>query len=49
MAGLELPLFMDRYAYESDGVTSFNRIKPHTAFHGKYESGIIKMSVIGLG
>jgi hypothetical protein len=48
-AGLELPLFMDRYAYESDGVILVNRIKPHTAFHGDYESGLIKMSVIGLG
>ena len=47
--GLELPLFMDRYAFESDGVILINRIKPHTAFHGEYESGLIKMSVIGLG
>jgi len=47
--GLELPLFMDKNAYESDGVILVNRIKPHTAFHGQYESGLVKMSVIGLG
>ncbi|MGE0886716.1 MAG: DUF2088 domain-containing protein [Blastocatellales bacterium] len=47
--GLELPLFMDKQAYESDGVILINRIKPHTAFHGDYESGLVKMSVIGLG
>lgn len=47
--GLELPLFMDQQAYESDGVILINRIKPHTAFHGDYESGLVKMSVIGLG
>lgn len=47
--GQELPLFMDRLAFESDGVILVNRIKPHTAFHGEYESGLVKMSVIGLG
>ena len=26
-----------------------NRIKPHTDFHGRYESGLAKMAVIGLG
>src|SRR5262245_17158723 len=47
--GLELPLYMDRNAYESDGVILINRIKPHTNFRGQYESGLVKMSVIGLG
>jgi hypothetical protein len=42
-------VFMDRHAWESDGVVLVNRIKPHTDFHGLYESGLIKMSVIGLG
>ncbi|NOT60822.1 MAG: DUF2088 domain-containing protein [Acidobacteria bacterium] len=46
---LEIPLFMDKTAYESDGVILVNRIKPHTAFHGDYESGLVKMSIIGLG
>ncbi|MEJ7615702.1 MAG: hypothetical protein WKF30_01710 [Pyrinomonadaceae bacterium] len=42
-------LFMDRHACEADGVILINRIKPHTDFHGVYESGLAKMSVIGLG
>ena len=44
-----VPVFMDKHAYESDGVILINRIKPHTDYRGKYESGLIKMSVIGLG
>lgn len=46
---LEMPLFMDKHAFESDGVILLNRIKPHTAYHGEFESGLVKMSVIGLG
>jgi hypothetical protein len=42
-------LFIDRFAWESDGVILINRIKPHTDFHGQFESGLVKMSVIGLG
>lgn len=42
-------LFMDKSAFEADGIIIINRIKPHTDFHGKYESGLMKMSVIGLG
>jgi hypothetical protein len=48
-AGLKLPLFMDKFAFEADGVILVNRIKPHTNYHGDYESGLLKMSVIGLG
>lgn len=46
---LGVGLFMDRLAWESDGVLLINRIKPHTDFHGFPESGLLKMSVIGLG
>ncbi len=42
-------LFMDRQVYESDGAILINRIKPHTDFHGRYESGLMKMALIGLG
>ena len=42
-------VFMDKNVYESDGVILINRIKPHTDYHSKYESGLVKMSVIGLG
>ncbi len=46
---LKNKIFMDKFAYESDGIIIINRIKPHTNFHGQYESGIIKMMTIGLG
>ena len=42
-------IFMDRHVYESDGAILINRIKPHTDFHGRYESGLMKMALIGLG
>lgn len=45
----ELPLYCDRYAAEADGIVVFNKIKPHTDFHGRYESGLAKMMTIGLG
>lgn len=48
-SGLETEVCMDRFAWESDGVILVNRIKLHTDFHGAYESGLVKMSVIGLG
>ena len=48
-SGLEMKIYMDKFGYESDGVILLNRIKPHTAFHGEFESGLVKMSVIGLG
>ncbi len=43
------PAYMDRNAYEADGVIAVNRIKPHTDFHGVIESGLAKILVIGLG
>ena len=56
MEVIELPqgdspaaVFMDKNAYHSDGVILINRIKPHTDYHGSYESGLVKMTVIGLG
>lgn len=42
-------VFMDRSAFESDGVVIVNRVKPHTDFHGPFESGLAKMLTIGLG
>jgi hypothetical protein len=47
--GLPLKLFMDAQAWSSDGVILINRVKPHTDFHGRYESGLAKMCVLGLG
>lgn len=42
-------VYIDKYAAESDGIIIGCRIKPHTAFRGPYESGIMKMMTIGLG
>ncbi|MDK2808879.1 MAG: hypothetical protein PWP24_1616 [Clostridiales bacterium] len=44
-----MDVFIDRYAAEADGIILGCRIKPHTAFRGPYESGIMKMMAIGLG
>jgi hypothetical protein len=41
--------FMDRRAFESDGVMMVSRVKWHTDFAGKLESGLFKMMAIGLG
>ena len=40
---------MDRNAHEADGVLLFNRVKPHTNFNGKIESGLVKLMTVGLG
>lgn len=45
-----LPVYMDRHALrEADLVIPVARVKPHTGFRGRYESGICKMLCIGLG
>jgi hypothetical protein len=51
LTGADSParVFMDHFAYESDGVILINRVKLHTDFHGRHESGLVKLSVIGLG
>ena len=43
------PVYVDRYASEADGIILCGRIKAHTGFRGPYESGLLKMSVIGMG
>jgi hypothetical protein len=43
------PLFIDRHAYEADGIVLVNRVKPHTDFVGLVESGPLKMLAVGLG
>ena len=45
----ELPVEMDRLAWESSGVILVNRIKNHTDFRGSIGSGLQKMLAIGLG
>lgn len=45
----EVPVYFDRNAHGADGTILLNRIKPHTSFRGRYESGLMKMIAIGLG
>ena len=44
-----MPVYVDRHAYEADAILLCGRVKAHTAFRGPYESGIMKMAVIGMG
>lgn len=44
-----LPVYVDKLASKADGIVVINRVKPHTAFRGTVESGIMKMLAIGLG
>ena len=44
-----VPVYMDKIAFHSDGVILINRIKAHTDFSSKVESGLMKMASIGLG
>ncbi len=44
-----MDVFIDKNAAEADGIILGCRIKPHTAFRGPYESGMMKMMAIGLG
>jgi hypothetical protein len=43
------PVVLDRLAAQADHVGVVARVKPHTAFHGPIESGLLKMLMIGLG
>lgn len=45
----DLPVYMAQSAIEADGIVIIPRIKPHTGFRGKIESGVCKMLCIGLG
>jgi hypothetical protein len=42
-------IYQDLHSASADAVLLINRIKSHTDFHGDIESGLAKMSVIGLG
>jgi hypothetical protein len=44
-----VPVYMDRYAAEADGVIVCGRVKAHTAFKAPIESGLCKMLAVGLG
>ncbi len=43
------PLYCDRNALSADHLILVNRVKPHTGIAGPFESGLLKMLLIGLG
>ena len=43
------PIYCSAAAATADGIVVVNRIKPHTSYTGRYESGLSKMLVVGLG
>ena len=43
------PVYFDATALACDGVVTVSRVKPHTDFRARYESGVLKMLVIGFG
>lgn len=43
------PLHVDRAACAADHVLVCGRVKPHTSFAGDFQSGLMKMLLIGLG
>jgi hypothetical protein len=44
-----IPVYLDSYASKADHIVVLNRVKPHTDFKGKIESGLMKIMAIGLG
>jgi len=44
-----MPVFFSGTAARSDGIIVVNRVKEHTAFKGRWESGLMKMLSVGLG
>ncbi len=44
-----LPVFFDHNAATADGILLVNRVKAHTSFRGRWESGLLKMLAVGFG
>ena len=44
-----LAAWCDKFALEADATLILNRVKPHSSFRGRYESGLLKLAAIGLG
>src|SRR5262249_29542357 len=42
------PVYWDKNAWEADAVVTISRVKAHTDFRSRHESGIVKMLGIGL-
>ncbi len=45
---VQTPIYCDKFAAEADGIVIYNKVKPHTDFKGRHESGLLKMMAIGL-
>ncbi|MDB9248418.1 DUF362 domain-containing protein [Halorubrum ezzemoulense] len=45
----DLPVYFSEAALAADAVVVVNRVKAHTNFTGEIESGLTKMTVVGLG
>lgn len=45
----DIPVYLDKNAYDADGIVVINRIKAHQVFKGEIQSGLNKMLVVGLG
>jgi hypothetical protein len=45
----DLAVWTSAVALAADGIVLVNRVKPHTDFSGGLGSGLVKMSVVGLG
>lgn len=46
---LGLPVYGSGRAARAEGVVIVNRVKPHTSYTGRHESGLAKMLAVGLG
>jgi hypothetical protein len=45
----DIPVFLDKYAFEADYIIPINHIRGHTDFEHEIESGLLKLMAIGLG
>jgi hypothetical protein len=45
----DIPVYVDEHVAKADGIIAINRIKAHTDFHGRHESGLFKIISIGMG
>ncbi|WP_394346463.1 DUF362 domain-containing protein [Haloarcula amylovorans] len=47
--GADSRVYADQLAADADAILLANRVKPHTDFNDRIESGLCKMAVIGMG
>ncbi len=45
----DIPVFLDKHAFEADYIIPINHIRSHTDFEHEIESGLLKLMAIGLG